>query len=180
LHERLQQVDPGAAARISRGDRQRIQRALEVFALTGQPISELQQAGRKAQHGGVLTIALVPDDRSALAARIERRFDAMIERGFVAEVERLRARGDLSPELPSMRAVGYRQIWAHLDGEYGWEEARSKAIVATRQYAKRQLTWLRGDASCEAWQAFAPDLVERCIERLSKENLIAKNARGLC
>jgi tRNA dimethylallyltransferase len=151
-----------------------------VFALTGRPISELQQARRDPQRGGVLTLALVPEDRGALAVRIERRFDAMVERGFVAEVERLRARGDLTPELPSMRAVGYRQIWAYLDGDYGWEEARSRAIIATRQYAKRQLTWLRGDASCEVWQAFAPGLVERSIERLSKENLIAKNGQSLC
>lgn len=180
LHERLQKIDPAAAARIAPSDRQRIQRALEVFALTGRPITELQQAGRGAQRRGVLMLALVPGDRAALAARIERRFDAMVERGFVGEVERLRARGDLTPELPSMRAVGYRQIWAHLDGDYGWDDARSKAIVATRQYAKRQMTWLRGDASCEVWPAFAPGLVERTIERLSKENLIAKIGRGLC
>ncbi len=173
LHGRLQTVDPVAAARIAPSDRQRIQRALEVFMLTGRPISELQQEGRNPQHGGILTIALVPEDRGALAQRIERRFDAMVERGFVAEVERLRARGDLTPELPSMRAVGYRQIWAHLDGDYGWDEARRKAIVATRQYAKRQLTWLRGDATCEVWKAFVPGLVERTIERLSKENRTA-------
>jgi tRNA dimethylallyltransferase len=180
LHERLGSVDPAAAARIAPSDRQRIQRALEVFALTGRPISELQQEGRHARQRGVLTLALVPQDRAALAARIERRFDAMVERGLVAEVEALQARGDLTAELPSMRAVGYRQIWAYLRGDYGWEAARSKAIVATRQYAKRQLTWLRGDASCEVWPAFASGLVERSIDRLSKENLIAKNGRGLC
>ncbi len=125
-------------------------------------------------------LALVPENRAELAARIEQRFDAMVALGFVAEVERLRARGDLNPDLPSMRAVGYRQLWSYLDGQYGWEEARSKAIIATRQYAKRQLTWLRGDPSCEVWPALTPGLVERCFERLSKENLIAKNARGLC
>src|SRR5262245_18003030 len=104
----------------------------------------------------------------------------MVAAGLREEVERLRARGDLNAELPAMRAVGYRQIWAHLEGRSTWEEARAKAIVATRQYAKRQLTWLRGDPSIETWPAFSDGLVTRCIERLSKENLIAKKARGLC
>jgi tRNA dimethylallyltransferase len=125
-------------------------------------------------------LALVPEDRADLAARIEQRFDAMAALGFVAEVERLRARGDLHSDLPAMRAVGYRQLWQYLDGQYGWDEARRKAIIATRQYAKRQLTWLRGDPNCEVWPALTPGLVERCLERLSKENLIAKNAPGLC
>ncbi len=180
LHERLRRVDAAAAERIAPSDRQRIQRALEVFALTGQPITELQQAGRRAQQRGIVVLALVPESRVDLSSRIERRLDAMVEVGCVAEVERLRARGDLRPELPSMRAVGYRQLWSYLDGHYGWDEARSKAIVATRQYAKRQLTWLRGDPNCEAWPAFSAGLVERCLARLSKENLIAKNGRGLC
>jgi tRNA dimethylallyltransferase len=179
LHERLRRVDPDAARRISPNDRQRIQRALEVHALTSQPLSELQRADTKRKRAGVLAIALVPESRAELAVRIERRFDAMVAAGFVEEVERLRARGDLDPELPSMRAVGYRQLWAHLDGRYTFEEARSKAVVATRQYAKRQLTWLRGDPRIEAWPALAPDLVSRCLERLSKESLIAKNGRGL-
>lgn len=180
LHERLGRVDPSAAARIAPSDRQRIQRALEVHALTGRPISELQRAGRRAEHGGIVVVALVPENRADLAARIEQRFDAMVTLGFVAEVERLRARGDLHPDLPSMRAVGYRQLWAYLDGQYGWEEARAKAIVATRQYAKRQLTWLRSEANCEVWPAHAPDLVGRSLARLSKESLIAKNGHGLC
>ncbi|HEY9181800.1 MAG TPA: tRNA (adenosine(37)-N6)-dimethylallyltransferase MiaA [Gammaproteobacteria bacterium] len=168
LHERLRQLDPTAAARIAPSDRQRIQRALEVHELTGQPITRLQRAERSSGVN-VVSIALVPDSRVELAKRIERRFDSMVEAGFVREVERLRARGDLSPDMPSMRAVGYRQIWAHLDGEYGWDEARTKAIVATRQYAKRQLTWLRGDPRCEPWPAFTPGLVERLAARVAKE-----------
>jgi tRNA dimethylallyltransferase len=180
LHERLRELDPAAAARIAPSDRQRIQRALEVHALTGRPISELQEAGRREQPLAILTIALVPEDRVSLGARIEQRFDAMVTQGFVAEVERLRARGDLHADLPSMRAVGYRQLWAYLDGDFGWDEARSKAIVATRQYAKRQLTWLRSEPNCEVWPALAPRLVQRYLERLSKENLIAKNGRRLC
>jgi len=180
LHERLGQLDPAAAARIAPSDRQRIQRALEVHALTGRPITELQAAGGGASYGAILSIALVPERREELAARIERRFDAMVAAGFVAEVERLRARGDLTAAMPSMRAVGYRQVWSYLDGDCSWEEARTKAIVATRQYAKRQLTWLRGDPTFEVWPALAPGLAERCFTRLSKENLIAKNPRGLC
>jgi tRNA dimethylallyltransferase len=180
LHERLRRVDPAAAERIAPSDRQRIQRALEVHALTSRPITELQRASDDRRRPGVLAIALVPKSRAELGVRIEQRFDAMVAAGFREEVERLRARGDLNPDLPAMRAVGYRQLWAHLDGRYSWEEARAKAIVATRQYAKRQLTWLRGDPRIEAWPALSPLLVSRCVERLSKENLIAKNGPGLC
>jgi tRNA dimethylallyltransferase len=168
LHERLQRLDPAAAARIAPSDRQRIQRALEVHELTGQPITRLQR-GERGSGVNVVAIALVPESRADLAARIEHRFDSMVEAGFVREVERLRARGDLRPDMPSIRAVGYRQIWAHLDGEYGWSEARMKAIVATRQYAKRQLTWLRGDPRCEPWPAFALGLIERLRARVTKE-----------
>ena len=177
LHERLQRIDPAAAARIAPSDRQRIQRALEVHELTGRPITELQRSPTSRDGPRILVVALVPAERAALAERIERRFDAMVAQGFVAEVEGLRARDDLTPDLPSLRSVGYRQIWAHLDGDYGWDEARGRAIVATRQYAKRQLTWLRGDTRCEAWPAFAPGVADRYLERLEREGLIgAKNA----
>ncbi len=104
----------------------------------------------------------------------------MLAAGLLYEIERLRARGDLRPDMPAMRAVGYRQLWAYLDGDYTWEEAREKAIVATRQYAKRQLTWLRGDPRIQSWPALSSGLVDRFVQRLSKENLIAKNGRGLC
>jgi tRNA dimethylallyltransferase len=166
-HERLRAVDPEAAARIAPADRQRIQRALEVYVLTGQPLSRLQREASVAPSLDVHTIALVPADRADLGARIERRFDAMVAAGLVAEVRQLHARGDLTPEMPSMRAVGYRQVWGYLDKSYDWDEARRRAIVATRQYAKRQLTWLRGDPRREAWPAFAPDLLERCVRQLT-------------
>jgi tRNA dimethylallyltransferase len=176
LHDRLRRIDPAAAARIAPSDRQRIQRALEVHELTGRPITELQRSPTSRDGPRILVVALVPPERAVLAERIERRFDAMVAQGFVAEVESLRARDDLTPDLPSLRSVGYRQIWAHLDGNYGWDEARSRAIVATRQYAKRQLTWLRGDPRCEAWPAFASGGAERYLGRLVREGLIgAKN-----
>ena len=116
---------------------------------------------------GLLTIALVPSERGELALRVERRFDAMVEAGFEAEVERLKARGDLSPDAPSMRSVGYRQIWAYLDEHYEWPEARRQAIVATRRLAKRQMTWLRSDPVCERLAAFSPGLAERLSERIA-------------
>jgi tRNA dimethylallyltransferase len=158
MHARLARVDPAAAARIAPSDRQRIQRALEVHALTGRPLSELQRAPDAEKRVEIATVALVPEDRAALAERIERRFDAMVAAGFVAEVENLRARGDLTPGLPALRAVGYRQIWSHLEGAYDWPETRRRALVATRQLAKRQLTWLRGDDVSERWSAETPGL----------------------
>ena len=180
LHDRLRAVDPSAAERIAPSDRQRIQRALEVHALTSRPITELQAADDDRKNTRVLAIALVPESRTDLAVRIEQRFDAMVAQGLLAEIERLRARGDLRPHMPAMRAVGYRQIWSYFEGQLTWEAAREKAIVATRQYAKRQLTWLRGDPRIETWPALAPDLVNRFVDRLSKESLIAKNGRWLC
>jgi tRNA dimethylallyltransferase len=168
LHARLAVVDPAAAARIAPNDRQRIQRALEVHALTGRALSELQLTQPIAPDIDVLVVALVPPDRAALAARIERRFDAMVEAGFVEEVRALRARGNLSLGMPALRAVGYRQLWQYLDGMDSWEHARGRAIYATRQFAKRQLTWLRSEEDCEQWQAFAPDLPRRFTERVAQ------------
>ncbi len=164
LHARLHSVDPQAAARIAPTDRQRIQRALEVHALTGRPLSELQRPVAGAAPLEIATVALVPADRADLGKRIEWRFDAMVDAGFVAEVEALRGRADLTPDLPALRAVGYRQIWAYLEGDCDWSEARRRAIVATRQLAKRQLTWLRSDDVSEKWPALAPDLAQRFLE----------------
>lgn len=144
LHARLAEVDPDAAARIHPNDPQRIQRALEVHAQTGRPISELQrEASQTPPPWHAIRIGLLPRQRHWLHARIEQRFDAMMEQGFLDEVRRLFERGDLHPGLPSVRAVGYRQLWAHLGGEYDYAEAVRRGIVATRQYAKRQITWLR-------------------------------------
>jgi tRNA dimethylallyltransferase len=145
MHARLAEVDPVAAARIAPADRQRIQRALEVWELTGQPLSSLQARRPGPSPVNVQAFALIPSDRNALAVGIARRFDAMMDAGLLAEVRALWSRGDLTADTPAVRAVGYRQLWAHLAGACDLEIAREQAIVATRRLAKRQLTWLRGE-----------------------------------
>ena len=146
LHAELASLDPQAAARISHNDSQRIQRALEVCYETGQPLSELQKGTVSPLAGvPVQQWALVPGDRTVLYERLEQRFDAMLAAGFLDEVRSLRARGDLHPGLPALRAVGYRQLWAHLDGAFDHGEATQRGIAATRQLAKRQLTWIRSE-----------------------------------
>lgn len=147
LHARLAQLDPVAAGRIRPHDAQRIQRALEVIELTGGTLTRLHADAQDPQRlpYRVLKLALVPADRTRLRERIAMRFDAMLESGFLDEVERLRARGDLRPDLPALRAVGYRQAWACLDGACTRVVFRQRAIDATRQLAKRQTTWLRGE-----------------------------------
>jgi tRNA dimethylallyltransferase len=147
LHAELARVDPQAAARIQPGDSQRIQRALEVWRLSGVALSSLQANQTQPPEGWhFLKIALAPPSREALHAAIEHRFMAMMAAGFLAEVEGLHARADLHPGLPAMRAVGYRQLWACLEGECGLDEAVRRGIVATRRLAKRQMTWLRAEA----------------------------------
>lgn len=145
LHGELARVDPAAAARIHANDPQRISRALEVFQLSGRPISQWQQSrSRRPFPYRVLKLAIVPEDRRLIHARIASRFDAMVESGLLDEVRRLRDVPGVHPDLPAMRAVGYRQAWQHLDGDFGFDEFRNRALAATRQLAKRQLTWLRG------------------------------------
>lgn len=144
LHARLASVDPVTAARLAPNDSQRIQRALEVWHLTGKPMSALlAQQGPREPDFPMLAISLEPEDRAALHARIALRFDQMLEQGFIEEVEKLRARGDLHSDLPSIRCVGYRQVWEYLDGVYNYDTMRERGIIATRQLAKRQITWLR-------------------------------------
>ena len=144
LHARLATLDPLTAARLKPNDSQRIQRALEIIAITGQPMSALlAQQPKTAPAFDMLSISLEPSDRSVLHQRIARRFDIMLEQGFLDEVRQLRLRGDLHPDLPSIRCVGYRQAWEYLDGACTYEEMRELGIIATRQLAKRQLTWLR-------------------------------------
>jgi tRNA dimethylallyltransferase len=152
MHAELQRIDPEAAARIHATDAQRIQRALEVFRLSGRTISDWRRSALNAPRlpFRVLKLVLAPSDRAVLHQRIERRFDAMLEAGFLDEVRRLRALPPLQAhprplDLPALRAVGYRQAWEHLDGATDAREFRDRGIFATRQLAKRQLTWLRGE-----------------------------------
>jgi tRNA dimethylallyltransferase len=143
MHAKLADVDPAAAERIKSGDTQRIQRALEVYKISGQALSDLQNGKAEALQMQVTRIILNVNDRALLHNRIEKRFHAMLEQGFIDEVASLKARGDLSLDMPSMRCVGYRQIWQFLEGRLSREEMIYKGIVATRQLAKRQMTWLR-------------------------------------
>lgn len=146
LHDRLAEIDPISAARIHPNDPQRLQRALEVYELTGKPLS---QHHTESQQGAcpynVLKFALLPDDRAWLHERIERRFKIMLEEGFIEEVEHLYRRGDLHVDMPAVRAVGYRQIWDYLDGNIDYNTMVNRGIFATRQLAKRQITWLRSE-----------------------------------
>lgn len=142
LYERLKRVDPISAARLKAGDTQRITRALEVYEMTGKPLSSFYAPPEKPFFN-YQSFALLPPDRSVLHKRIEYRFDQMLEAGFVHEVEQLRKIPGIREDLPSMRCVGYRQAWHYLDGEISYSHFRESGIVATRQLAKRQITWLR-------------------------------------
>ena len=167
MHARLQQVDPQSAARIHANDPQRIQRALEVYELSGRPLSSFHARGRAtALPYRVAKLVLAPADRALLQRRIEQRFKAMLAAGFVDEVRRLFRRSDLGPELPALRAVGYRQAWAWLEGRVSYEEMVNQAIVATRQYAKRQLTWLRSEEDTCRFDAEAFDVAREVARHL--------------
>ncbi|OWT65434.1 tRNA (adenosine(37)-N6)-dimethylallyltransferase MiaA [Achromobacter insolitus] len=170
LHAELALKDPATAARLAPNDSQRIQRALEICMLSGQPMSALLQRGQRPrddQGNQYLTISLEPSDRAALHARIEQRFDAMLERGLLDEVRTLRARGDLHTGLPSVRCVGYRQMWAYLDGEVDLATAREQGIAATRQLAKRQITWLRAQPERVIVDCLAADAVAQTIDAMA-------------
>jgi tRNA dimethylallyltransferase len=165
LHAELAQGDPVTAARLAPNDSQRIQRALEVLRATGRPISSFHGAGREGVARMPL-FSLEPQERAWLHERIAQRFDAMLAAGFVDEVKALRARGDLDAAMPSMRCVGYRQAWEALDGEFPWGELRDRGIFATRQLAKRQLTWLRGMPQRTVVACDAPDAAGQLMSKV--------------
>ncbi len=169
LHERLAQVDPQAAQRIHPNDPQRLQRALEVYAITGRPMSEHWAEQRKqAFPHPLVKLVVAPAERSVLHERIERRFQQMLQQGFIEEVERLYRRGDLHLDKPSMRCVGYRQVWQYLAGELEFEQMVERAIIATRQLAKRQYTWLRSEAGTHWLDAMDANIVEKALKILKK------------
>ena len=173
LHARLADVDAPAAARIHPNDAQRIQRALEVFAVAGEPISVLQARTRSPLDREFICAALIPQDRARLHQALAQRFDAMMAAGLLDEVRTLFARGDLSAEHPAIRAVGYRQLWSYLVGAYSIETAVARAVAATRQLAKRQMTWLR---SMPNIQVRDPYDVQSFVG--VRESLIASFERG--
>jgi tRNA dimethylallyltransferase len=169
LHAELARLDPESARRVAPMDAQRIERALEVVIGTGSPLSAHWSRRRENSLPYRLArIGLVPGERATLHARIERRFGAMLDAGLVEEVRALRARFVLNPDLPSMRCVGYRQVWRHLEGEGEIAELFERGVVATRQLARRQLTWLRAMDGFDAEDPFAPGAAARVIERFSR------------
>ncbi len=172
LHARLAQVDPASAARIHPNDPQRIQRALEVYELTGTPLSELcARETAEGMHQSVLKLALVPADRVVLHERIGARFQHMLDLGLVEEVQTLFDRKDLHPGLPALRAVGYRQVWDYLGGEIPYQIMIDHAIIATRQLAKRQMTWLRREQNVTWFESEASALADKVMRRLEEGGL---------
>ena len=164
MHAELALVDPATAARLAPNDAQRIQRALEVFRVSGRPLSSFHQRTANAPALAATPLfSLEPQDRAWLHERIARRFDDMLAGGFLEEVKTLRARGDLTPDLPSMRCVGYRQAWEALDGLWPMAQLRDKGIFATRQLAKRQLTWLRSMPQRRVIPCDAPDAMQQLL-----------------
>jgi tRNA dimethylallyltransferase len=179
MHERLVEVDPQAAARIHPNDPQRIQRALEVYEITGVSMTSLYamegpNAGGKSADFPYRTVKIIlsPQDRTILHHRIEQRFDKMLANGFLDEVETLYRRGDLSLGMPSMRAVGYRQVWEYLDGKWDYSTMRDKGVTATRQYAKRQLTWLRAEQDCTWYEATRKDIHKEVLKYLQSDVIL--------
>jgi tRNA dimethylallyltransferase len=170
LHAELGRIDPPTAARLQPQDAQRIQRALEVFYLTGRPMSELIARGRaKGPPYRIITLALQPGARTALHERIAQRFEIMLELGLIGELRRLRERFDLHPSLPSMRAVGYRQTWQYLEGQLSLSGLRETGIAATRQLAKRQLTWLRSWPQSKSFDCLDDAVLEQISAYLEAE-----------
>lgn len=169
VHHRLRSIDPDAAARIHSNDGQRIQRAIEVFELTGQTLSSLQKEALREGGWGTLKLILAPKTREALIPNLTKRLDDMWEMGFVAEVERLRARQDLHPDLPAIRSVGYRQIWNALAGQGSLEEAKLLTFQATYALAKRQYTWLNAEPNATWLDPTEADVVAQASRWLMTE-----------
>jgi tRNA dimethylallyltransferase len=167
MHRRLGLIDPAAAQRIHPNDPQRVQRALEVYELTGTPISELIKAGQANSFPFKMAkIIVAPNDRKLLHQMIAQRFMQMLDQGFIEEVQGLLNRGDLNEKLPSIRAVGYRQLWSYLKGEYDYATMVEKGIAATRQLAKRQFTWLRRESDAHWFESAEGKLVEQVLQHL--------------
>ncbi|NOY67632.1 MAG: tRNA (adenosine(37)-N6)-dimethylallyltransferase MiaA [Gammaproteobacteria bacterium] len=173
LHARLAEIDPESANRIHQNDPQRLQRALEVYEITGKTLTEHFKEQKQAKLPyNVVQLAISPKERSTLHQRIEKRFHQMIEQGFITEVEELQARGDMHLDLPSMRCVGYRQALKYLLGDYTYEVMVDKSIIATRQLAKRQLTWLRSNAQVVWYKSEDNRLFDDVLKTLKAGNVL--------
>jgi len=168
LHQRLAEVDPEAAARIHPNDPQRTLRALEVYQLSGKPMTQLVQQRQGALNYPIYQFAVAPQQRALLHERIAQRFEQMLAEGFQQEVEALFKRNDLHPDLPAIRSVGYRQMWHYLTGELTYQAMKERGIIATRQLAKRQLTWLRGWPDVHWLDTFAHDKLDQVRSRLQQ------------
>lgn len=168
VHDRLAEVDPESAARIHPNDPQRLQRALEVYELTGKSMTALHNEGNSEQDlpFNLQFMAISPNQREILHEKIALRFKQMLEDGFVDEVKQLYNRGDLNTNLPAIRSVGYRQIWNYIAGVYNYEEMQDKALAATRQLAKRQLTWLRSWPDLQLLDGEAAGNLEDCLKKI--------------
>ncbi len=167
LHDELAVIDPVAAARIHPNDPQRLTRALEVYRSSGQTLTHWQQQATTRCPYNIEQFAIAPQDRAVLHDRIAQRFDLMLEQGLVAEVEKLYQRGDLNEDMPSIRSVGYRQVWQYLNGELSYADMRDRGIIATRQLAKRQLTWLRGWSELTWLDTFAKDNLTKITAKVT-------------
>ena len=171
LHQRLAKIDPESAARIHPNDPQRIQRALEVYEITGRSLTSFFKESQSTDIPfQKIKLIIAPQERKFLHARIAIRFRQMLEQGVVDEVKALYSRGDLSEKMPSIRVVGYRQIWSYLQGEYDYQTMTEKGIIATRQLAKRQFTWLRKETDGAIFQTGQPDLLVRVIESINRQS----------
>ena len=166
VHQQLAQVDPVSAQRIHPNDPQRLQRALEIYRISGETLTELQakQVRENVLPYDLTTLAIIPENRATLHQRIEVRFRQMLEQGFIGEVQELFERPELNLNLPSIRAVGYRQVWQHLEGTYNREQMVEKGVIATRQMAKRQLTWLRNNWQFERISMEDPEKLRKTLK----------------
>lgn len=167
LHQRLAEIDPESAARIHPNDPQRVQRALEVYEISGKPLTSFFADNQADIPYETLKLVIAPKDRSILHEVIAQRFRSMLQQGLVNEVTALYQRGDLSEKMPAIRAVGYRQVWSYLQGEYDYETMVEKGIIATRQLAKRQFTWLRKETDACHFETVQADLVEKILAKVT-------------
>jgi tRNA dimethylallyltransferase len=178
MHAKLAEIDPDTASRLKQNDSQRVQRALEVFEITGKPMSALlaESPSEDGREGSAIPpwinlVSLEPSDRKRLHLNLEKRFDEMLLGGLLDEVKALKANINLHADLPAIRSVGYRQVWEYLDGQTDWDEMRYKALAATRQLGKRQLTWLRAITGRHTYDPFSPNELKAALD-FCKQNLI--------